>query len=175
MVGFAHHFGPCTLVRTWGTRRDQTGLLYTPFAGAASARMICLGRPVAVIGAGLVGAGWAIVFAQAGLDVRVYDVGPAGYRPGNRSDRGATERVRVLRPDRRSGCDRRAPQAGYRLAEAVEGAAYAQESALERVDLKRRLMQDLEQVGPPDLVIGSSSSGIPASAFTHGLELPREC
>jgi S-adenosylhomocysteine hydrolase len=29
------------------------------------------GRPVAVIGAGLVGAGWAIVFARAGLDVRV--------------------------------------------------------------------------------------------------------
>jgi len=34
------------------------------------------GRPVAVIGAGLVGAGWAIVFAQAGLDVRIYDVNP---------------------------------------------------------------------------------------------------
>ena len=31
------------------------------------------GRPVAVIGAGLVGAGWAILFARAGLDVRVYD------------------------------------------------------------------------------------------------------
>ena len=34
------------------------------------------GRPVAVIGAGLVGAGWAIVFAQAGLDVRIYDANP---------------------------------------------------------------------------------------------------
>jgi L-gulonate 3-dehydrogenase len=33
------------------------------------------GRPVAVIGAGLVGAGWAIVFARAGLNVRIYDVG----------------------------------------------------------------------------------------------------
>ena len=35
------------------------------------------GRPVAVIGAGLVGAGWAIVFAQAGLEVRVYEAVPA--------------------------------------------------------------------------------------------------
>ena len=34
------------------------------------------GRPVAVIGAGLVGAGWAIVFAQAGLQVRIYDANP---------------------------------------------------------------------------------------------------
>ena len=48
------------------------------------------GRPVAVIGAGLVGAGWAIVFAQAGLDVRVYDADPRCHRPGSRPDRGAT-------------------------------------------------------------------------------------
>ena len=34
------------------------------------------GRPVAVIGAGLVGAGWAIVFARSGLSVRVYDADP---------------------------------------------------------------------------------------------------
>ena len=42
---------------------------------------------------------------------------------------------------------------------------------LEKVDLKRRLMQELEEVAGPDLVIGSSSSGIPASAFTHGLKI----
>ena len=53
----------------------------------------------------------------------------------------------------------------------MDGAAYAQESVLELVDVKRRLMQDLEQVAPPDLVIGSSSSGIPASAFTHGMKI----
>jgi L-gulonate 3-dehydrogenase len=42
---------------------------------------------------------------------------------------------------------------------------------LERIDLKRRLMEELEEVAGPDLVIGSSSSGIPASAFTHGLKI----
>ena len=53
----------------------------------------------------------------------------------------------------------------------MNGAAYAQESVLERVDLKRSLMQELEQVAPSDLVVGSSSSGIPASAFTQGLNI----
>jgi 3-hydroxyacyl-CoA dehydrogenase len=53
----------------------------------------------------------------------------------------------------------------------VNGAAYAQESVLERVDVKRSLMQQLEAVAPPDMVIGSSSSGIPASAFTYGLNI----
>jgi L-gulonate 3-dehydrogenase len=129
------------------------------------------GRPVAVIGAGLVGAGWAIVFARAGLDVRIYDANPQATESaltlvaaqlkelesfGLVDD--PVEITAHLRP-------------AYELAEAVDGAAYAQESVLEQLDLKRRLMQDLEQVAPPDLVIGSSSSGIPASAFSHGLNI----
>jgi L-gulonate 3-dehydrogenase len=129
------------------------------------------GRPVAVIGAGLVGVGWAIVFAQAGLAVRIYDVDPD-----------ATDRALALIPEQLKELQsfglvddpvtiaaRVTP--AYRLADAIDGAAYAQESVLEKVDLKRRLMQELEEVAGPDLVIGSSSSGIPASAFTHGLTI----
>jgi L-gulonate 3-dehydrogenase len=129
------------------------------------------GRPVAVIGAGLVGAGWAIVFAKAGLEVRIYD-----------ADRGATERALALIPaqlkelqsfglvdDPVSIAAHLKP--AYRLADAIDGARYAQESVLEQVDLKRRLMQELEEIAGPDLVIGSSSSGIPASAFTQGLKI----
>lgn len=129
------------------------------------------GRPVAVIGAGLVGVGWAIVFAQAGLEVRIYDVDPH-----------ATERALALIAEQLKELQsfglvddpvRIAAhlKPAYRLADAVDGAAYAQESVLEKVDLKRRLMQELEEVAGPDLVIGSSSSGIPASAFTYGLKI----
>jgi L-gulonate 3-dehydrogenase len=129
------------------------------------------GRPVAVIGAGLVGSGWAIVFAQAGLQVRLYDANPD-----------ATSRAVVLIAEQLKelssfglvddpGAIAAHVKPTYRLAEAVEGAAYAQESVLEQVELKRSLMQELEDVAPSDLVIGSSSSGIPASAFTGGLKI----
>jgi L-gulonate 3-dehydrogenase len=129
------------------------------------------GRPVAVIGAGLVGAGWAIVFARAGLDVRIYDANP------HATESALTLVAAQLKELRSFGlvdnpvdiAARLRP--AYELAEAVDGAAYAQESVLEQVDLKLRLMQDREQVAPPDLVIGSSSSGIPASAFSHGLNI----
>jgi L-gulonate 3-dehydrogenase len=129
------------------------------------------GRPVAVIGAGLVGAGWAIVFAQAGLDVRIYDAQP-------HATEGAltlvAEQLKELEcfglvDDPVAVAARLRPT--YQLAEAVDGAAYAQESVLERADLKRSVMQDLEKVAPADMVIGSSSSGLPASAFTHGLNI----
>jgi L-gulonate 3-dehydrogenase len=128
-------------------------------------------RPVAVIGAGLVGAGWAIVFARAGLDVRVYD---ASRSAADGALSLITDQLKELSsfgivsdPDKVAAHVRPA----YSLADAVDGAAYAQESVLERVDVKRRLMQELEQTASPDLVIGSSSSGIPASAFTHGLTI----
>jgi L-gulonate 3-dehydrogenase len=129
------------------------------------------GRPVAVIGAGLVGAGWAIVFARAGLDVRVYDA--------NRSatDSALSLIAKQLQELRSFGLigdpDEVAAHltAAYSLADAVDGAAYAQESVLELVEVKRRLMQDLERAASPELVIGSSSSGIPASAFTRGMQI----
>ena len=129
------------------------------------------GRPVAVIGAGLVGAGWAIVFARAGLDVRVYDADPGAI---DRALALIAEQLKELESfglidDPAAIAEHLTP--AYRLAETVEGAAYAQESVPERVDLKRRLMQDLEQVAPPDLVVGSSSSGIPASTFTRDLDI----
>jgi L-gulonate 3-dehydrogenase len=140
------------------------------FAGVSPQELL-QGRPVAVIGAGLVGAGWAIVFAQAGLHVRIYDVNPEATRWALAL---IAEQLKELEgfglvddPVAIAALVKPAPQ----LVDAVEGAAYAQESVLERLDLKRSLMQELEKVAPFDLVIGSSSSGIPASAFTHGLKI----
>jgi 3-hydroxyacyl-CoA dehydrogenase len=53
----------------------------------------------------------------------------------------------------------------------VNGAIYVQESILERTDVKRTLMLELEAVAAPDLIIGSSTSGIPASVFASGLSI----
>jgi L-gulonate 3-dehydrogenase len=129
------------------------------------------GRPVAVIGAGLVGAGWAIVFAQAGLHVRIYDADPHATESALTLIAAQLKELKSfgLLDDPVAIAARLRP--AYQLAEAVNGAAYAQESVLEQADLKRRLMQDLEQVAPMDLVVGSSSSGIPASVFTRGLNI----
>src|SRR5690606_16239391 len=53
------------------------------------------------------------------------------------------------------------------LADAVAGAEYVQESVFERVDVKRAICQEIGAVMREDAVVGSSSSGIPASAFTE--------
>lgn len=130
------------------------------------------GRPVAIVGAGLVGAGWALVFARAGLTVRIYDANLAiseacvpliEQQVADLIEFGLlTESAHVIIA-RLKMCET--------LAEAVDGAVYVQESILERTDVKRTLMLALEDVAGPDLVIGSSSSGIPASAFASGLNI----
>lgn len=130
------------------------------------------GRPIAIVGAGLVGAGWALVFARAGLPVRIYDANPAissaavPLIEGQIAD--LTAHGLLSEPAdailaRLTVCDT--------LAQAVDGAVYVQESILERTEIKRSLMLELEAVAAPDLIIGSSTSGIPASAFASGLKI----
>jgi 3-hydroxyacyl-CoA dehydrogenase len=130
------------------------------------------GRPIAIVGAGLVGAGWALVFARAGLPVRIYDANPAISSASipliSRQIADLTEFGLLLEPAesilaRLTVCDT--------LEQAVSGAAYVQESILERTDVKRALMLELDALAGPDLIIGSSTSGIPASAFASDLSI----
>ena len=130
------------------------------------------GRPVAVIGAGLVGAGWAIVFARAGLNVRMFDVMPqvlqsapalvAQQLEGLQQYGLLKEPVATIHARISVMTD---------LKQALDGAAYAQESVLEKVDVKRKLMEEIDAFGFDDLIIGSSTSGIPASDFGLNLKM----
>lgn len=128
------------------------------------------GRPVAIVGAGLVGSGWAIVYARAGLRVKVFDSNPEITRKAVPLIAGQLAKLHehgLLADDPAAILARITPVAT--LAEAVDGACYVQESVLERVDVKRQLMIDLDALAGPELVVGSSTSGIPGSAFALGL------
>ena len=125
-------------------------------------------RHVAVVGAGLIGAGWAIVFARAGFAVRAFDAHPqtlAGLRTfvANQLE---TMMTHGLVEDAEEVLAR--IEVSATLERAVSGAGYVQESVLERVDVKRELMQALATCLDADAVVGSSTSGIGASKFTQG-------
>lgn len=114
-------------------------------------------QTVAVVGTGVIGAGWAAHFLRMGYDVVAWD-------PGS----GAAERLAALvegawpvlerlglgpaaSPDRLrfAGC----------LAEAAGGAEFVQESAPEVLDVKVALLAELDAVTPPGVVVASSTSG----------------
>ncbi|TIR26319.1 MAG: 3-hydroxyacyl-CoA dehydrogenase [Mesorhizobium sp.] len=124
-------------------------------------------RKVAIVGAGLVGRGWAIVFARAGHDVVIYD-GSAEIRAA------VIEGIRASLVDMQEAGLVDAIDPVLRrlrvvdtLEAAVADADYIQESVLERRDVKQVVCLEIDQTMRPDAVVGSSSSGIPASAFTE--------
>jgi len=130
----------------------------------------------AVIGAGRIGRAWAIVFARAGLTVKLHDADAgmlaaapqairetlddlAGY--GLLDDAPATIAARV--------------SVHAALADAVRDADVVQENIAEQVDAKRELFMQLDRLTRPDALLASSTSGLPISTFSEGLAGRARC
>ncbi|MBL6077558.1 3-hydroxyacyl-CoA dehydrogenase [Belnapia sp. T18] len=125
---------------------------------------------IAVVGAGLIGRAWAIVFARAGHPVRLWDKAP-----------GVAERALELIGEsladlHAAGLVTEAPAAiaarvtaAATLAECVAGAVHVQENGPERLGPKQELFAELDRLCGPEVVLASSTSGIPASEFTGNL------
>jgi L-gulonate 3-dehydrogenase len=130
---------------------------------------------IGIVGTGLVGSGWAIVFARAGFEVSLFDSAP-----------GAAERAHGLIGERLQDLREAALIADpttlharigvvSSLGEALEGAIYVQESVFERVDVKTALMKEIDAVVGAETWIGSSSSGIGASQYTEHIVCRARC
>ena len=130
---------------------------------------------IAIVGAGLVGSAWAIVFARAGHSVALYDdtAGQCEAALARIETNLEALQGQGLIDDPGAARERIAVAAG--LADALDGAAYAQESVFERADVKRAVYAQIDGIAGPGLVVGSSSSGIPCSTFTEGLGIGPRC
>ena len=131
---------------------------------------------VAIVGAGSIGVGWAIVFAQTGHTVRLYDADAA--------------RLSVALNELSSKLDELAEfgllastkaevfvriTAATTIATALADTIHVQECAPESLDLKRALFAELDRLSPPDAVLASSTSFIPASRFAADLAGRARC
>jgi 3-hydroxyacyl-CoA dehydrogenase len=131
---------------------------------------------VAVVGAGLIGRAWSIVFARAGFDVALWD-------PFPRQIEAALGFIAERLPElEEAGLIKEAPavvagrvRPAGTLTEAVAAAEHVQENGPERVDAKLALFAELDRAARPDAVLASSSSGIPASAYTERLAGRARC
>ena len=131
---------------------------------------------VAVIGAGLIGRAWSIVFARAGFEVALWDQSPQAIPPALDF---IAERLPELKENGLLEDEPAAVMARIRtaktLADALRDAVYVQENGPERVEVKIPLFAELDRLARPDAVLASSTSGIPASAFTEGLRGRHRC
>ena len=132
-------------------------------------------KTVAVIGAGLIGRAWAMVFARAGWKARLTD-----------SDAGQLARARAfiaasLDEQQRyglvtnPGATLERIESASDIESAVGNADWVQENLPEKVEAKRQVFALLDRHARPDTVLASSTSAIPASRFTEGLAGRARC
>ncbi|MFT8246029.1 3-hydroxyacyl-CoA dehydrogenase family protein [Roseomonas sp. BN140053] len=119
--------------------------------------------PVTVIGAGLMGHGLAQVFAAGGHAVSVYDPAPNSLATLRDRIRG---NLRDLGEDE-SAAERVTPVPN--LAEAVRGAGFVVEAALEDLAVKQELFARIEAACPAETILASNTSVIPITRIMEGL------
>ena len=130
---------------------------------------------VTIIGAGLIGSSWAVVFARAGLQVCVYDAREASFDFSRRYVRdellaaGGAAREQELLEVAES------IQHTTDLKVAVADAIYVQESVFERLGVKQEIFAALDRLVSDQVVLASSTSGIPSSSFTENLTHRGQC
>jgi 3-hydroxyacyl-CoA dehydrogenase len=116
---------------------------------------------IAIIGTGVIGASWATLFLAKGLDVVATDIAPdaeTSLRRFVKTAWPAVERLGLV-----SGASQSRLTFTTDLLAAVRGADFVQENGPERIDFKKKLYRQLDEVLPADVIVASSSSGLTMS------------
>ncbi|MDI6837425.1 MAG: carnitine 3-dehydrogenase [Rhizobiaceae bacterium] len=125
---------------------------------------------IAAIGGGVIGGGWIARFILAGHDVAVFDPHPEARRIVSEVMANAGDAWQRLyqAPLPSPGTISWAAS----IAEAVSGADYIQESVPERLDLKHRIIVEIEAAASPQAILASSTSGFKPSELREGATHP---
>ena len=128
---------------------------------------------VCSIGAGPIGGGWAAHFLARGHDVSAYIHDPAERDALMSIIRTGWVSLTELGLADGASLDRLTVTSD--LAEAVDGAGFIQESAPERLEIKQALYRTLGEIVPPEVVIGSSTSGLTMTEIAADCATPERC
>ena len=129
---------------------------------------------VAIIGTGVIGASWAALFLAKGLDVVATDIAPNAEDSLRRFVDGAWPALERL--GLASGASPMRLVFTADLPAAVDGVDLVQENGPERIDFKKKLYGQLDELLPSDVIIASSSSGLTMSEIQSGCPLhPERC
>ena len=131
---------------------------------------------IAVVGSGLIGRAWAMVFARAGHSVTIWDNVPEAMPKALALiEEGLVEL-------QRAGLIKESPKAVAAriravptLAQALSDADYVQENTSEDLEIKRAVYRQMDQLAPPRCILASSTSTIQTSRFSEGLPGKHRC
>jgi 3-hydroxyacyl-CoA dehydrogenase len=131
-------------------------------------------RRIAIIGTGVIGASWTSLFLAKGLEVIATDIAPdaeASLRRFVKAAWPALERLGLA-----PGASQSRLTFTADMPAAVRSADFIQENGPERIDFKKKLYRQLDELLPAEVIIASSSSGLTMSEIQSACELhPERC
>lgn len=127
-------------------------------------------KVITIIGSGLIGRSWALVFISGGFTVRIYDKQPGMASSALTSIRQQVEQLeqRNMLRGELSGTQQVAlVSACDDLQQAVEGAFFIQECVFEDLVVKQGVFLDVERLVGSDVILSSSTSClVPSNVFS---------
>jgi len=131
-------------------------------------------RRVAIIGTGVIGASWSALFLANGLDVVATDVAPGAEAALKRFVSAAWPALQRL--GLASGASQNRLWFTAALRDAVKDADLVQENGPEKIEFKKTLYRQLDELLHPSVIIASSSSGLTMSEIQSACEMhPERC
>jgi len=133
-------------------------------------------RAVAIVGAGTMGAGIAVCFANAGIRVALIDASTEGLERGMSIIRGVFEADVVKRRISGDERDRRlafvAPTVS--LPSAVSDVDLVVEAAFEQLDIKQHIFRELDRLAPPHAILATNTSMLDIDAIAAVTSRPQD-
>ena len=117
---------------------------------------------IACIGAGTIGSSWATYFLIKGLSVNIQDINDKALEESKRKINNNLDYLRgnnVISNKQYENVQKNV-KFTTEIKEAVSGVQFIQESALEKYDIKKNIIEEIDKYKNEDVIIASSSSGL---------------
>lgn len=127
-------------------------------------------QKVAVIGAGTMGHGLAMVFAQGGYQVALNDLSPEILDKARgliKSNLGTLAEAGLFDAAQRDEVAERRISYTRDLGQAVAGAGFVVEAIVENAEAKKKMFSDLDRLAPPAAILASNTSYLDIFQFVE--------
>ncbi|KAA0715857.1 Lambda-crystallin -like protein [Triplophysa tibetana] len=136
------------------------------------------GKTITVVGSGLIGRSWAMVFLSGGYKVKIYDnkAGQASAAIAEiKKQLEELQQARMLRGNLSAAEQLSLLSSHDDLQQALEGAYFVQECVFEDLEAKQTVFQEVENLVKENVILSSSTSCLMPSNVFSGVKNQTRC
>ena len=130
---------------------------------------------IGICGVGLIGASWAIGFANAGFKVFVYDSHKESFITFKETSKKLIQDIRIINPSIDEAKINSNIKLDCTVQEICEDTILVQESVLEDLEIKKRVFEQLDKFSSKNTIIASSSSYLLISKISERVNGKHRC